>query len=142
MDAISRAATRGATADRETLALGAIDVAVVVGFVTVGLLSHDVNPIADPITSLETIAPFALGWLVIAPVAGVYARDVATSAPRTARSVSVAWIAAANVGLILRSSPAFDGGAVWPFNLVMTGFGLLALLGWRLGYATLVRSTS
>lgn len=142
MDALSRVATRDAAGSRETALVGVIDVAVIVGFVTVGLLSHGVNPIDDPVSSLETIAPFVLGWFAVAPLAGVYARGVIGSVPHTARLLTVTWIAAANVGLILRSSPVFAGGTIWPFNLVMTGFGLLALLAWRLGYAALVHAAT
>ncbi|MFC4541983.1 DUF3054 domain-containing protein [Halosolutus amylolyticus] len=141
MDTASRTTTRDGRVDRETLLLGAVDVCVVVAFVTVGLLSHGTNPIAEPIAALETIAPFVLGWLAIAPLAGVYGTR-STSIARVARVTAVAWIAAANVGLILRASPLFDGSAVWPFTLVMTGFGLLALVGWRVAYAAVDGSAS
>ncbi|MFC6717216.1 DUF3054 domain-containing protein [Natrialbaceae archaeon GCM10025810] len=135
MDTTTSARPRAATADRATAVLAAIDVVVVVGFVTFGLVSHGTSPLSDPVRSLETVAPFLFGWLVASGLAGVYARDVYTSPKRTARLTAVAWIAAANVGLILRTSPVFDQTAVFPFNLVITGFGLLFLLCWRVAYA-------
>lgn len=134
MDTTPRTTTREEPVDRETLLLGAADVVVVVAFVSVGLVSHGIDPITKPIAALETVAPFVIGWLAVAPLAGVYARRW-TSVPHVARVTAIAWIAAANVGLILRSSPLFDGGTVWPFSLVITGFGLLVLVGWRVGYA-------
>ncbi|WP_394742010.1 DUF3054 domain-containing protein [Natronococcus roseus] len=126
--------------DREGLALGAVDLALLAAIIVVGQLSHGVDPVGEPLTALETVVPFAVGWLAMAPLAGLYAPGVAASPAHTVRLTTVAWVAAANVGLILRASALFDGGAVWPFPLVMTGFGLLALVGWRGAYAVYARS--
>ncbi|MDG5818145.1 DUF3054 domain-containing protein [Natronococcus sp. A-GB7] len=126
--------------DREGLVLGAIDLALLAAIIVVGQLSHGIDPVGEPLTALETVVPFAVGWLAMAPLAGLYAPGVAASLARTVRVTTVAWVAAANVGLILRASSLFDGGAVWPFPLVMTGFGLLALVGWRGAYAVYARS--
>ncbi|AGB39327.1 DUF3054 domain-containing protein [Natronococcus occultus] len=120
---------------RDVLALGAVDIAILAVIIVVGQLSHGVEPLAEPLVALETVVPFAVGWLVMAPLAGLYAPGVATSLTRTVRVTTVAWVAAANVGMILRASALFDGGAAWPFPLVMTGFGLLVLVGWRGAYA-------
>ncbi len=136
MDTVSEPTAREGPVDRTTLLLGGIDLGIIVTFVVLGQLSHGIDPISQPIASIETITPFVVGWLVFAPLAGVYT-DEPTSPRRIGRVTTVAWIGAANVGLILRSSPLFDGGAVWPFNLVMTGIGVLALVGWRVGYALL-----
>lgn len=132
--------TGGATADRTTILLAAGDVALIVVLLLFGQRHHGTDPIAEPLASLETVGPFLLGWLVAALLAGVYARAIAGSPARAARTAAVAWIAAANVGLILRSTPVLEGGAPWPFNLVVTGTGLVVLVGWRVGYATYVRS--
>ncbi|WP_265111705.1 DUF3054 domain-containing protein [Halosolutus halophilus] len=141
MDTASRTTTRDGLVDRETLLLGAVDVSVVVAFVVVGLLSHGTDPITEPLAALETVAPFVVGWLAIAPLAGVYTMR-STSLAHVTRVTTVAWIGAANVGLILRSSPLFEGGSVWPFNLVITGFGLLTLVAWRVGYAVVASPDS
>ena len=119
---------------REATPLFLVDVGLLAGLVLVGQLSHGIDPLADPLGALETMAPFVLGWIVIAPIARVYAREVLESPRETLRVTTVGWIAAANVGLILRSSPAFDGSGVWAFNIVMTGLGLVALIVWRLVY--------
>lgn len=134
-----RTADRTGSVDRETLVLGIGDVVLIAGLVVVGQLSHGTNPLAQPVTSLEAITPFVIGWLVVAVVAGVYARPVASSVTRVARLTTVTWIAAANVGLILRQA-VFADTAAWPFPLVMTGFGLLLLVGWRVGYASFTTS--
>lgn len=128
--------------DRRVLGLAALDVLVVAGLVIFGQLSHGTNPLAEPLGSVETVLPFVIGWLVVSPLAGVYARAVVTSVRRSARTTAVAWIAAANVGIILRSSPLFDGTAEWAFPLVITGTGLVALVGWRVLYATFADSAA
>ena len=115
--------------------VGIVDVILVALLVVAGQLHHGVNPIADPVTSAGALIPFVVGWLVVAPLAGIYATRNRTSPSRALRLTTVTWIAAANVGLILRQSPLFDGGTAWPFALVMTGTGLLVLVSWRVGYA-------
>ena len=142
MDAPARSSdAHGAEAlEGRSLALGAVDLALVAGIILVGQLSHGIDPLSEPLVALETVVPFAVGWLAMAPLAGLYAPGVAASFARALRVTTVAWVAAANVGLILRASALFDGGAAWPFPLVMTGFGLLALVGWRGAYAAYARS--
>ncbi|NGM67499.1 DUF3054 domain-containing protein [Natronolimnobius sp. AArcel1] len=132
----------GALRSQTTLRLVAGDSLLLVGLLAVGLYEHETNPLLEPLTSLETMIPFLFGWAVAGVLAGVYTRTVATSPRHAARIVAVAWLAAMNVGLLLRSSPLFDGGAAWQFNAVMTGLGLAVLLIWRVGYAALVGSES
>ncbi|WP_460525176.1 DUF3054 domain-containing protein [Halopiger thermotolerans] len=142
MDTGVRAEGARGTADRTTLLLAVGDVVVLAGLVLVGQLSHGVTPIERPVAALETVAPFVLGWVIVAAIAGLYtsASDVATSVPRTARTTAVIWIAAANVGFILRNG-LFGESTRWPFPLVMTGFGLLVLVGWRVAYAVFAGSS-
>lgn len=138
MNATTRSTEWSGSADPRVLALAAIDVLVIAALILVGQRSHGIGLLSDPVASVETMIPFVAGWIVISLLAGVYARDVATSVPRTARLTAVTWIAAANIGLLLRASDLFSGGAEWPFGLVMTGTGLIALLGWRVLYAAVV----
>lgn len=137
MDTAVGTASRSASIDRETLLLAAGDIGLLVGLVLVGQLSHNVNPIEQPVASLEAIAPFVIGWLTVAALAGLYTRSVASSVTQTVRLTTVTWIAAANVGLLLRQT-VFGDTAAWPFPLVITGFGLLLLVGWRIAVAIVV----
>ena len=137
MDTVVGTASRSASIDRETLLLAAGDIGLLVGLVLVGQLSHNVNPIDQPIASLEAIAPFVIGWLAVAALAGLYTQSVASSVSQTVRLTTVTWIAAANVGLLLRQT-VFGDTAAWPFPLVITGFGLLLLVGWRIAVALIV----
>jgi hypothetical protein len=126
--------------DRRTIALAAGDAALLTGLIVVGQRSHGIDPFTEPLAALETAVPFLTGWFLMAALAGAYAPGVVSSVRRTVRLVTVAWIAAANLGLILRASSLFDGGATGQFPLVITGLGLLALCGWRVAYAAVVGS--
>ncbi|WP_049920991.1 DUF3054 domain-containing protein [Halopiger djelfimassiliensis] len=138
MDAAVRTGGHERALGRETLVLGLVDVGILAALILFGR-SHHYETVGAPLASLETITPFVIGWIVVALLSGLYTRRF-TSVVEAARTTAVVWIAAANVGLILRSSPAFEGSAVWPFGLVITGFGLLVLVGWRVGYTSYVTS--
>lgn len=139
MDAAVQSGARDGATDRERITTGVIDVVLIAGLVSLGRIEHGGNPLTEPIASLETIAPFVIGWVGAAVLAGVYARDPPVG--DGLRLTAVTWIAAANVGLMLRASSLFDGGATWPFPLVITGSGLVVLLGWRFGYALVLSVT-
>lgn len=134
MDTAVRTDGRTGAIDRATLALGVGDVGLIGGLLIYGRLSHEGNPIAQPLGTLETIAPFAIGWIVVAALVGLYTRSTAGAPSRAARLTAVVWLGAANVGLLLRQG-LFGDSATWPFPLVITGFGFLLLVGWRVGYA-------
>lgn len=134
MDTAVQTGAGDGTADRKRVVTGVVDVVGIVAIVLFGRISHAGNPLSEPLASLETVTPFVIGWLVAAALAGIYTRDRAVPGHEF-RLLTVAWIAAANVGLLIRGSPAFTGGTTWPFPLVITATGLVVLLGWRLGYA-------
>ncbi|MEF8758075.1 MAG: DUF3054 domain-containing protein [Halobacteriales archaeon] len=115
-----------------------MDVVLVIAVLIAGELQHGFDPLNDPLRVAGTLAPFLLGWLVFAAVAGLYAR---TDRPLVAdlRLVVVTWFAGANVGLVLRSSPWLHGGVQWPFGVVVTGTVLVVLVAWRVAYGTLIR---
>ncbi|MFA9416825.1 DUF3054 domain-containing protein [Natrinema sp. HArc-T2] len=140
MDTAVQTGSRENTPDRKRVITGIVDLAVVVGLVLLGNVEHGGNPIAEPLASLATAIPFVIGWLTVAVLAGVYTRDH-SSGIGDLRLTTVAWIAAANVGLMIRGSPLFEGGTTWPFPIVITGTVLVALLGWRLGYALFISRT-
>lgn len=118
-------------ASRTTAGLALGDLAAIATFVVAGEISHGVSPIGQFPTVLDTFAPFLLGWLVVAPLAGVYARGIATR-PRTALPlVAWTWVAAALAGQGLRATSLFHGGAALPFVIVSIGVGMSLLVGWR-----------
>jgi len=124
---------------RRALAVAAGDLLAIVAVVGWGLYSHyGAAAFATPVDSLMTVLPFALGWPIPAVLAGVYEDGVIDDPLATARYVTVAWIAGANISLILRTSPLFEGSAVWPFPLVVTGSVFVVLLGWRVAVASLL----
>ena len=138
MDTAVQAGSRENTLDRKRVIAGVGDLVVITGLVLLGNVEHGGNPIAEPLASLTTAVPFVIGWLAVAALAGVYTRPDGID---DTRLTAVAWIAAANVGLMIRGSPLFEGGTTWPFPIVITGTVLVALLGWRLGYALFVSRT-
>jgi len=106
--------------------LAAGDAAVVAAVVLAGQVSHGTNPLAAPLETVETVGPFLAGWLVAAGLLGVYRAE-----GHALRLVTGAWIAGANLGLLVRGSPLVAGGTTWPFPLVITGTTLGAVLLWR-----------
>jgi hypothetical protein len=138
MDTAVQTGSRENTLDRRRVIAGVGDLVIITGLVLLGNVEHGGNPIAEPLASLTTAVPFVTGWLAVAALAGVYTRSDGID---DTRLTAVAWIAAANVGLMIRGSPLFEGGTTWPFPIVITGTVLVALLGWRLGYALFVSRT-
>lgn len=102
------------------------DALVVTGMVLAGDLSHGTNPLTAPVSALETLVPFLAGWLLAAGLVGVYDAE---DPGRAIRLVSAAWLAGANLGLLVRASSLVSGGTTWPFPLVITGtvLGMLVL---------------
>lgn len=142
MDTAVRSGGPHEDADRRMTVIGAIDVGLLTGIILVGFHSHGGNMLTEPLAALETVAPFIIGWLTMAFLADIYSSGISSSVARAARVTTVVWVAAANVGLLLRASPLFDGTVDWPFPLVITGFGLLVLGSWRIGYAAYTSSQS
>jgi nucleoside recognition membrane protein YjiH len=107
------------------------DLLVIAAFLTAGELSHGVSPVSQPLVVAETMVPFLVGWSVAALLLSLYDRSALTTPLHAARLAAGAWLGAANVGLLLRGSPYFQGGTSWPFPLVITGVGVVALVTWR-----------
>ena len=121
----------------DRLLVAAIDGLLIAGLAIAGRAHHGYPILDQPLETVETAVPFLLGWLLLSIPAGAYARDTLTSPQTAARVTVVAWLAAANVGLLARSAPFFTGGTAWPFPLVMNGTGLVVLVAWRLAYAAI-----
>ena len=127
MPPLGAAALRAVEPDRRTALLAAGDVAAVVGVLVAGMRRHGVDPLAEPGHAAAVVGPFVVGWLLAAPLVGAYAADLSRVGP-----AANGWLLAALVGLSLRATPAFPGGVTGPFGFVVSGFGLLAVGGWRL----------
>lgn len=118
-----------------TALLAAGDLSAIVLVMASGMLRHNVDPLAVPVHTAMVIGPFVLGWAVAAPLLGAYSQP-AVSSPRGLLATGAnAWLIAALVGLDVRATFRFPGGVTGLFGFVVTGFGLLAVLGWRTVYA-------
>lgn len=125
-----------------TLAVFSGDMVILLLFVAAGLYEHSIPAWEFPVYTLETLAPFALAWLVLAPVAGLYHRDVLASYRWTVVFVSLGWIFISVVGAQIRATPYFHGQAPLDFMLVNVAFGVVFLLPWRLSVVWLRRRGS
>lgn len=128
---------RSGLADRAHLLLVG-DAVAVTGLIVAGELSHDVDPLASPLVVADTLAPFLLGWFLAAPLLGAFAAEAVDRPLPAARLAAGVWLAAANVGLVLRGSPLYSGGTTWPFPLVITGIGMVVMVTWRVAASRLL----
>jgi hypothetical protein len=110
------------------------DLAVLTLFVISGRRTHDeATGFLAALEVARTAAPFYLGWLVAAPIAGALREPATATVAAMLTRTSLAWALAfpiAAVGralLIGRSSP-------WTFYLVAAGVTLGMLLLWRLAF--------
>jgi hypothetical protein len=118
-----------------TALLIAGDVAAIGLFVVLGEISHGVDPVAQAGRVADTIAPFLVGWLVVAVAGGLYTADAVRSWRRAVEMTAPAWIAAALIGQGLRATPLFHGDAALPFVVVSILVGLALLVPWRIAVA-------
>lgn len=106
----------------------AIDCLAIVALVLVGRLSHGDPVLTDPLAVAIAVIPFVGGWLLVALLTGLYATAGSSNPVGQLGLVLVCWFAAANVGFLLRGSPALPGGVPWEFTVVFTVLGSLVLL--------------
>ena len=128
----STAAPRGRI-DRSptTLALALGDLLLIAVFVVAGEFSHGVSLFEQPWIVLDTAIPFYVGWVLVAPLAGVYGTRARASPRRAALLTAGAWTGAALVGQLLRATDLFHGDWAVAFVLVSIGVGLALLVPWR-----------
>ena len=117
-----------------TLGLAVGDLLLIAAFVVSGAVSHFgvEYVLARPLAVAETAAPFYLGWLAAAPLAGAYGRAALAGPRSAARAVAAAWIGAALIGQLLRGTALFSGDLALPFVIVSLVVGLVLLVPWRL----------
>ena len=108
------------------------DLTILLVFVVVGIHSHGGNAFQMPAYTLDTLTPFLLTWLIIAPLLGLYARRTLTSYRWSIALVPIAWILVSLFGAQIRATDYFYGGAPLEFIAVNIVFGILFLVPWRI----------
>lgn len=108
------------------------DVVAVIAFVLLGEFSHGVLPWTVPMLVAETTATFLVGWVVVAPVVWAYQPSNRSSARAAVGTALVAWVGAAAVANLVRSTSIVHGNASLSFYVVsvLAGGAILGL--WRL----------
>jgi len=117
------------------VALG--DLACIGAFVVAGEISHDVDPVANPLYVTETAIPFLIGWTLVALLGGLYAADARRSWRAAVVRTVPAWVGAALVAQAVRATSLVHGGAAVTFYLVSVGVGLALLVPWRVAASRL-----
>ena len=118
--------------DRDGLALAVGDHLAVIAIVGWGIVDHHgLAGLTDLQEVTGTIGPFLVGIVVATLLVGTYEPRNTATATTQLRSVAAAATGTVGVGLVIRTSPAIEGGAAWPFGLVMLGTVTLGLLFWR-----------
>ncbi|KTG08331.1 hypothetical protein AUR64_19035 [Haloprofundus marisrubri] len=116
--------------DRGTLPLAVGDVLVIGLVLTFGVAMHNGGVsylTSDPVGWLTTLVPFFIGWLICAPLVGAYSAGAGESAKASIPLAIRSWVPADIIGLGIRASPFFEGGADPIFivvTLVTVGFAL------------------
>lgn len=117
--------------DWATVPLIVFDFLLIVALVAWGLTTHHVDPLDRPLYTLQTAAPFLVGWLIMAPVAGALSRQARSRVTFTGIAAGASWLGAAIIGSAIRATPLLPGGADPVFVLVMVGTGLVIMVPWR-----------
>lgn len=110
------------------------DLAAIAAFVVAGEFRHFA---ADQALARapETLLPFLVGWLLVAPVAGAYARGVGARLRPSVLTVAAAWVGAALIGQALRATRYVSGGFDPVFVAVSLLVGAALLVAWRIAAA-------
>lgn len=119
--------------DAWPLAVG--DVLALVALITVGTMSHTTGEflLENPLYLAGVVAPFLIGWVVIAPLVGAYSPGAVESAKSSVPLVVRSWIPAVAIGFLLRVT-VFGDTAALPFVIVLVVLGTVVLAGWRFLY--------
>lgn len=122
-----------------TAALALGDVLAILLFVVAGEYSHGIDPLGNVGRVGGTLAPFLIGWGIVAVVGGFYAQRSRLSLGRTVGLTFVGWVVAVVIAQALRATAVFHGDAAITFALVSVFVGGALVVGWRV-VATLFSS--
>lgn len=124
--------------DASPLALGLAvgDLLGLTAFVVAGAIAHGEQPFQNPGVVVAALAPFLIGWAVVALPVGLYTADAVAHPWRVVRRTLPAWIVAVLLGHGLRATPVFRGGTAITFVVVTLLVGGALVVGWRFLLAT------
>lgn len=114
-----------------TAVLAGVDVLLLLTFVVLGEFSHFGVTATAFARVPGTAAPFLLGWVLLAPLAGVYAPDARRSVRAAVVRTAAAWVGTVAVAQSLRATDAFPGDLAPAFVAVSLAVGLALLLPWH-----------
>lgn len=118
-----------ANGQRQMAWLAVGDVIALVAWVVVGLESHHMS--SNWLMSiLRVVAPFIIGWFVVAPLVGAYRPTLFNQPGPFMRHSALAWLGSVCLGLLLRAT-VFGSGFVPTFALVTFIVTAVFVLGWR-----------
>jgi hypothetical protein len=129
----SAATVLGGRVDTRTWPIAVGDVVVIVAFLTLGYVFHNGTQAvtAMPVDWALTVAPFLIGWTLVAPFIGAYSKGAHESAKAAVPLALRSWVVAAIIGLGLRVTPVFPGGFEPIFGAIILAVGLVSLGVWR-----------
>ncbi|MEN9802823.1 MAG: hypothetical protein RLZ37_1948 [Actinomycetota bacterium] len=107
---------------RRALASGALDLAAIVVFISIGRRNHDEDPSLTGF--LGTLAPFVIALAVTWFIARTW-RD-----PISSKAGATVWIGTVAIGMTLRRF-VFDDGTATAFIIVASVFVGVLVNGWR-----------
>ncbi|CAA9294263.1 MAG: hypothetical protein AVDCRST_MAG26-4335 [uncultured Chloroflexia bacterium] len=111
------------------------DVVAFLGWVVAGLSSHRMG--TNIVANLaRVVAPFLIGWFVVAPFTGAYRRDLLRNPRAFLGRSALAWLLGVGLGLALRARP-FGSGFVPAFAAVTYAVTGVFVLGWRAAFVWL-----
>lgn len=115
------------------------DLVALFAFLAVGQYSHGYFFWEFPVRTVVVLAPFVVGWLLVAPLSGLFTRRTMASYRYTLLTVVPAWIVVSLLGGAVRKTALVPGNAPVSFLLANIVFGTLFLGIWRLVATTLLR---
>lgn len=124
----------GVERTRRHAGLLAADLLVVALVMLAGMVRHHPDLFAVAGRVVLVVGPFAVGWLVAAPLAGAYRDTGRRSVAEAAANGAGAWTLAALVGAGLRALPFLPGDSPPSFVAVVVGTGALAVAAWRAAF--------
>jgi hypothetical protein len=106
-------------------------------FATIGRMSHERGLSLPGV--LGTAAPFVIGWLLVAPLTGIYRAQPRPTPGAMARRSALNWALALPIAFGLRALIE-QRGIPLSFAVVAGSFTFVTLVGWRSALALLLGS--